>query len=132
MSRAVFARTLLEVVWGGAERRNGAERVLCCAILYARDGLESAGRIAIGDEWRIMLLRLIFLVPARPMRLLVCFFVWLCERRCLAAICAVLRFGAVLLREKEEVCSAVWQWACLRVCESRGLPLSQCYELATV
>ena len=105
--------------------------MLCCAILYARDGLESAGRIAIG-EWRIMLLRLIFLVPARPMRLLVCFFVWLCERRCLAAICAVLRFGAVLLREKEEVCSAVWQWACLRVCESRGLPLSQCYELATV
>lgn len=36
MSRAVFARTLLEVVWGGAERRNGAERVLCCAILYTR------------------------------------------------------------------------------------------------
>ena len=109
-------------------------RSVCCAVLsYIR-----ARRVGVSRadcDWRRManmLLRLIFLVPARPMRLLVCFFVWLCERRCLAATCAVLRFGAVLLREKEEVCSAVWQWACLRVCESRGLPLSQCYELATV
>ena len=103
--------------------------MLCYPIRARRVGVSRAD-----CDWRManMLLRLIFLVPARPMRLLVCFFVWLCERRCLAAICAVLRFGAVLLREKGEVCSAVWQWACLRVCESRGLPLSQCYELATV
>ena len=108
-------------------------RSVCCAVLsYTRaTGWSQPGglRLATNGEYAPAAH---FLVPARPMRLLVCFFVWLCERRCLAAICAVLRFGAVLLREKEEVCSAVWQWACLRVCESRGLPLSQCYELATV